>query len=90
MKFGAGRGFAGKTLLLTLGTGVGSALAYHGTVVPCEFGHVPHKGKSYEKICRRLGARAGRIVVEEMGPAARQYIGLLERILGRDYHRRRP
>src|SRR5471032_2070596 len=37
MAFGAGRGFAGKTLLLTLGTGVGSALAYHGTVVPCEF-----------------------------------------------------
>ena len=30
MTFGAGRGFAGKTLLLTLGTGVGSALACPG------------------------------------------------------------
>src|SRR5438046_1360476 len=32
MKFGAGRGFNGKVLLLTLGTGVGSALAYRGVV----------------------------------------------------------
>lgn len=49
MRFGAGRGFSGKTLLLTLGTGIGTALAYHGAVVPMEFGHLPHKGKSWEK-----------------------------------------
>jgi polyphosphate glucokinase len=49
MRLGAGRGFGGKTLLLTLGTGVGSALAYQGVVIPCEFGHLPLKGKSAEK-----------------------------------------
>ncbi|MBL9200758.1 MAG: ROK family protein [Opitutaceae bacterium] len=49
MRFGAGRGFSGKTLLLTLGTGIGTALAYQGVVVPMEFGHLPHKGKSWEK-----------------------------------------
>jgi hypothetical protein len=32
MKFGAGRGFLGKTLVLTLGTGVGSVLAYQGSL----------------------------------------------------------
>jgi polyphosphate glucokinase len=50
MRFGAGRGFAGKTLLLTLGTGVGSALAYQGVVMPAELGHLPWKGgRSAEK-----------------------------------------
>lgn len=44
MKFGAGRGFAGKTLLLTLGTGVGSALAQDGVIIPTELGHLPWKG----------------------------------------------
>lgn len=49
MRLGAGRGFSGKTLLLTLGTGVGSALAYQDVVIPCEFGHLPLKGDSAEK-----------------------------------------
>lgn len=51
MRFGAGRGFMGKTLLLTLGTGVGSCLAYQGVVVPLEIGHFPwgKQGKSVEK-----------------------------------------
>lgn len=49
MKFGAGRGFAGKTLLLTLGTGVGTALAHEGVITPCELGHFPWKGRSAEK-----------------------------------------
>ncbi len=50
MRFGAGRGFAGKTLVLTLGTGVGSAIGFHGVVVPCEFGHLPFKGRDAEKV----------------------------------------
>jgi polyphosphate glucokinase len=45
MKFGAGRDFVGKVLILTLGTGVGSAIAYQGIVVPLELGHLPWKGK---------------------------------------------
>jgi len=49
MKFGAGRGFMGKTLLITLGTGVGTALASGGVIFPCELGHFPWKGRSAEK-----------------------------------------
>jgi len=49
MRFGAGRGFTGTTLLVTLGTGVGTALARDGVVFPCEFGHFPWKGRSAEK-----------------------------------------
>src|ERR1700683_2531528 len=40
MRFGAGHGQAGTVLMLTLGTGIGSALFYDGVLVPnTEFGH---------------------------------------------------
>jgi polyphosphate glucokinase len=50
MKFGRGKDFQGKVLLLTLGTGVGSSLAYRGMVVPLELGHLHFEGRDAEKI----------------------------------------
>lgn len=48
--FGAGKGKKGTVLMLTFGTGVGSALFIDGKLYPnSEFGHLRHKGKSYEK-----------------------------------------
>ena len=81
MKFGAGRGFAGKTLLLTLGTGVGSALAYHGVVVPCEFGHLPHDGKPYEKFVAASVREREELTWKKWGKRLDKYLGVLERIL---------
>ena len=50
MRFGAGKGVAGTVLLLTLGTGIGSALFADGTLVPnTEFGHIQIRGKDAEK-----------------------------------------
>jgi polyphosphate glucokinase len=49
MTFGAGVGEHGTVLLLTLGTGIGSALFIDGTLVPnTEFGHIEIKGKDAE------------------------------------------
>lgn len=49
MRFGAGRGIAGTVLLLTLGTGIGSALFIDGKLVPnTEFGHMELRGKDAE------------------------------------------
>jgi len=49
VKFGAGKGRSGTILLLTFGTGVGSALFVDGILYPnSEFGHLPIKGKSAE------------------------------------------
>lgn len=81
MKFGAGRGFMGKTLLLTLGTGVGSALAYHGTVIPCEFGHLPHEGKSYEKFVAASVREREELTWKKWGRRLNKYLGVLERCL---------
>ncbi len=50
MTFGAGVGEKGTVLLLTFGTGVGSALFTGGLLVPnTEFGHIEIRGKDAER-----------------------------------------
>ena len=50
MAFGAGVGVKGSVLMLTFGTGVGSALFTEGILVPnTEFGHIEIRGKDAEK-----------------------------------------
>jgi polyphosphate glucokinase len=59
MTFGAGAGQKGTVLMLTLGTGIGSALFIDGILVPnTEFGHVEIRGREAEK-------RASELVREE-------------------------
>src|ERR1700678_3159650 len=49
MKFGAGQGEHGTVLMLTFGTGIGSALFTHGLLLPnTEFGHVEIRGRDAE------------------------------------------
>jgi polyphosphate glucokinase len=46
MRFGAGRGHKGLILILTLGTGIGTALFIDGRLVPnCELGHIYMRGQ---------------------------------------------
>jgi polyphosphate glucokinase len=50
MKFGAGVGQKGTVLMLTFGTGIGSALFTEGVLVPnTEFGHIEIRGQDAEK-----------------------------------------
>ena len=49
MRFGAGRGQSGLVIMLTLGTGIGSALFLDGHLVPnTELGHLVIRGKAGE------------------------------------------
>jgi polyphosphate glucokinase len=49
LQYGAARGVPGTVLLLTLGTGIGSALFVDGRLVPnTEFGHLEVRGKEAE------------------------------------------
>jgi len=49
LRYGAGRGRRGVVLMLTLGTGIGSALFIDGRLVPnTEFGHLEIRGKPAE------------------------------------------
>lgn len=81
MKFGAGRGFTGKTLLLTLGTGVGAALAHGGVVTPCELGHFPWKGRSAEKYVAASARDREDLSWEVWGHRLGKYIRALEVLL---------
>ena len=50
MKFGAGKGAKGLTIMTTLGTGIGSALFYNGVLIPnSELGHLEINGVGAEK-----------------------------------------
>lgn len=50
VRFGAGAGQTGTVLVLTFGTGIGSALFTDGTLVPnTEFGHLEIRGKDAEE-----------------------------------------
>ncbi|MER5490955.1 polyphosphate--glucose phosphotransferase [Streptomyces sp. LE64] len=50
MRFGAGRGRGGTVLLLTFGTGIGSALFHDGVLIPnSELGHLELRGQIAEK-----------------------------------------
>jgi len=49
MKFGAGKGQPGTVILITLGTGIGTAIFYKGNLLPnTEFGHLQVKGVDAE------------------------------------------
>jgi len=59
MRFGAGRGIKGVVILITLGTGIGSAVFLDGKLLPnTELGHMEIRGKDAE-------ARAAERVREE-------------------------
>ncbi len=50
MRFGAGRGREGVVLMLTFGTGIGSALFHRGQLFPnAELGHIPWEGAPIEQ-----------------------------------------
>ena len=76
MKFGAGKGVDGTVLLLTLGTGIGSALFINGILVPnTEFGHIQIRGKDAEK-------RASDHAREEHGLSWGDWAGRVDEYLG--------
>jgi polyphosphate glucokinase len=75
MEFGAGHGVTGTVLMLTLGTGIGSALFVDGILVPnTEFGHIEIRGKDAEK-------RASEIVRENEDLSWEKWAGRVDEYL---------
>ena len=83
MRFGAGRGFTGKVLLLTLGTGVGSCFAYQGIVTAMELGHFPwgKHGKSAENYVAASVRERKDLSWKEWGGRLHDYVAVLEKLL---------
>jgi len=82
MRFGAGEGRQGVVLLLTLGTGVGSALFYRGILYPnTELGHLPMHGRAAEKRVAASVRKAHDLSWHVWGKRLDAYIAVLEMLL---------
>jgi polyphosphate glucokinase len=82
MRFGAGRGHEGVVLLLTLGTGVGSAVFNRGILCPnTEFGHFPFHGDDAEKRVAASVRKNLDLSWHKWGKELDEYLGILEKVL---------
>jgi polyphosphate glucokinase len=81
MKFGAGRGQQGSVLMLTLGTGIGSALFYRGRLFPnAELGWVPWRGKPFERFASAAVRKRCDLSWFEWAGRVNVYLGVMERL----------
>ena len=83
-EFGAARDFGGVVMLLTLGTGIGSAVFTDGALVPnTELGHLEFHGESAERYAAaRLVGEA--ITQEEWALRLNEFLQHLERVMPPD------
>jgi polyphosphate glucokinase len=82
MQFGAGKGERGTVLLLTLGTGIGSALFTDGMLVPnTEFGHIEIRGKDAEKRASEHAREEGELSWDKWAGHVDEYLEHMEALL---------
>jgi polyphosphate glucokinase len=82
MKFGAGAGHQGTVLMLTLGTGIGSALFNGGVLVPnTEFGHIEIRGKDAEKRASEHAKEEHDLSWEKWAGQVDEYLQRMEALL---------
>lgn len=85
MKFGAGAGHAGVVLMLTFGTGIGSALFLDGKLVPnTEFGHLEVDGLDAETRAAASVKDEQDLSWEEWALRVSRYIRALEGLIWPD------
>jgi polyphosphate glucokinase len=81
MQFGAGRGRQDTVLLLTFGTGIGSALFYRGQLFPnAELGWIPWRGKPMERYAAASVRKRARLDWPEWSERVNTYLGVVERL----------
>ncbi len=85
MRFGAGRDQPGTVLLLTFGTGIGSALFYNGVLVPnTEFGHIEIHGQDAEKRASEHAREVGDLSWSKWAGRVDTYLDKMEALLSPD------
>ncbi len=83
--FGAGKGQAGTVVMLTFGTGIGSALFINGTLVPnTEFGHIEIRGKDAEKRASEVARELQGLTWDKWAERVDEYLRHLEALLSPD------
>ncbi len=85
MRFGSGKGQQGTVLMLTFGTGIGSALFYNDALVPnTEFGHIEIHGKDAEARASERARELGDLSWEKWADRVDTYLDKMEALLSPD------
>jgi polyphosphate glucokinase len=85
MRFGAGRGQRGTVLMLTFGTGIGSALFHQGRLFPnAELGWVPWRGKPFERFASAAVRKRRGLSWREWAGRVNIYLAVMERVFSPD------
>jgi len=85
VRYGAGKNVSGTVLMLTIGTGIGSALFIDGKLVPnTEFGHLFFKGMIAEHYAANSVRKAQNLSWEEWGKRFNEYLLHIDRLLSPD------
>ncbi len=85
MRFGAGAGQQGTVLVLTFGTGIGSALFRAGILVPnTEFGHIEIRGKDAEHRASERAKEEHDLSWEKWAERVDEYLQHMERLTAPD------
>jgi len=83
--YGAGKGVKGLVLVLTVGTGIGSALFTNGKLVPnTELGHIIYKDKEAEKYCSDKTRKDEGLEWEDWAKRFSKYVNYLDSLFWPD------
>jgi len=82
MRFGAGHGRQGLVVIVTLGTGIGSALFHDGKLIPnSELGHLEVRGKDAEERATDRARQEKEMSWPKWAGHVEEYLGRLEALL---------
>jgi polyphosphate glucokinase len=85
MTFGAGKGKSGVVMIVTLGTGIGTALFVDGKLVPnTELGHLEIRGKDAELRASDRAREQKELNWKKWAARVDEYLGTLERLFSPD------
>lgn len=85
MKFGAGKGQPGTVIMITLGTGIGTAIFHGGKLLPnTEFGHLDMNGKDAEHRASDAVRQIEDLSWKKYAKRLNRYLAAMERLFWPD------
>jgi polyphosphate glucokinase len=85
MEFGAGKGHGGVVILLTFGTGIGTAIFINGVLLPnTELGHLEMHGKDAERFASDYARRKKEMEWDEWAKRVNEYLYRIEFLFSPD------
>ena len=85
MTHGAGRGYEHLVLVLTVGTGIGSALFMNGALIPnTEFGHIRVRGRNGERYAADSARKRDGLTWKKWAKRFQAYLDHIEFLVGPD------